>query len=222
MIPPDGDAEFVARMEDVLNLYERPYDPKTPIVCMDERPIQLVKETRVPIGMRRGKPRRYDYEYERAGTASAFLWTEALRGWRKARVRKRRTAIDWAHEVRELLKVDYPKAQKVILVCDNLNTHTPAAFYKAFPPEEACRLACRLEIHYTPKHGSWLNIAECELAVLSKQCLKERIPTLSRLKKRVEAWSTDRNKRQRGVDWHFTTKTARIKLKRLYPQVQLS
>ena len=222
MIPPDADAEFVAHMEDVLSIYERPYDLKQPVVCMDERPVQLVKETRVPIPMKRGKPRRYDYEYERAGTACAFLFTETLRGWRKARVRKRRTAVDWAQEMRDLLEKDYPNAEKVILVCDNLNTHKPSAFYKVFPPEEAHRLACRLEIHFTPKHGSWLNIAECELAALSKQCLKDRVPSLRELKKQVVRWSAERNKRQRGVDWRFTTKQARNKLKRLYPQIQLS
>ncbi len=222
MIPPKANAEFVARMEDVLGLYERPYDVKYPVVCMDERPVQLVKETRVPTPMRRGKPRRYDYEYERAGTACVFLFTEALRGWRRACVRSRRTAMDWAEEMRVLLEKDYPDADKIILVCDNLNTHTTAAFYEAFPPEKACQLAQRVEIHFTPKHGSWLNIAECELAALSKQCLNDRIPNLPAIKTKVTSWSKDRNKRQRGVDWQFNRGKARNKLKRLYPQIQLS
>ena len=218
----EQDAEFVARMEDVLEVYERPYDPKRPVVCMDERPVQFVKETRSPIPMRRGQPRRYDYEYERAGTGCVFLFTEALRGWRRTSVRKQRTAVDWAEEMRLLLEEDYPDAEAILLVCDNLNTHKASAFYKAFPPEKARELARRIEFHFTPAHGSWLNIAECELAVLSKQCLKERVPTLTALKRKVAAWSKDRNTRQRGVDWHFTTKKARNKLKRLYPEIQLS
>ena len=222
MIPAEQNAEFVARMEDVLAVYERSYDPNRPVVCMDERPVQFVKETRIPIPMRRGRPRRYDHEYERAGTGSVFLFTEALRGWRRTSVRKQRTALDWAEEMRLLLEEDYPKAETIVLVCDNLNTHKASAFYKAFPPEKARELARRIEFHFTPAHGSWLNIAECELAVLSKQCLKDRVPSLAALKRRVVAWSKDRNTRQRGVDWQFTTKKARNKLKRLYPEIQLS
>lgn len=222
MIPPKANAEFVARMEDVLALYERPYNSGYPILCMDERPVQLVKETRVPLPMRRGKPRRYDHEYERAGTACVFLFTEALKGWRRTSVRATRTAVDWAEEMRIVLEENYANTEKVILVCDNLNTHSAASFYEAFPPELARRLAERIEVHYTPKHGSWLNIAECELAALSKQCLKDRIPSMPALRSRVTSWSRDRNTRQRGVDWQFTTAKARNKLKQLYPQIQLS
>jgi len=222
VIPREQDAEFVARMEDVLGVYERPYDPKRPVVCMDERPVQFVKETRNPISMRRGQPRRYDYEYERAGTGCVFLFTEALRGWRRTSVRKQRTALDWAKEMQVLLEEDYPKAETIVLVCDNLNTHKASAFYKAFPPKKAYELVRRIEFHFTPAHGSWLNIAECELAVLSKQSLKDRVPDLITMKRRVTAWSRNRNTRQRGVDWQFTTQKARNKLKRLYPEIQLS
>jgi len=222
VIPPKANAEFVACMEDVLEVYHRPYDAKRPVVNMDERPTQLVKETREPLRTRPGGPRRYDYEYERAGMTSVFLFTEALRGWRKVTARERRTAVDWAEEVRALLDDEYPDAERVILVCDNLNTHKTGSLYKAFPPEEARRLAERLEIHYTPKHGSWLNVAECELSVLSRQCLGRRTPSMHALRRKVVPWARERNKRQRGVDWRFTTDDARIKLKRLYPQVQMS
>lgn len=222
MIPPKASPEFVARMEDVLEVYKRPYDPEYPVVNMDERPVQLVKETRTPIPMRPGRPRRFDCEYERAGVASVFLFTEALAGWRRVNTRERRTAVHWAEEVRSLLDDDYPDAKKVVLVCDNLNTHDTSSLYEAFPPEEARRLAERLEIHYTPKHGSWLNIAECEVSVLSRQCLGKRTSSLRELRRKVDPWARDRNKRQCGVDWRFTTDDARIKLKRLYPQVQMS
>ena len=157
-------------MEDILDVYQRPYDAGRPVVNMDEHPVQLVKETRTVVATRPGKPERYDYEYERNGTAVNFMFTEPLSGWRKVRVRERKTALDWAQEIKELLDTDYREAETVVLVCDNLNTHTPAALYEAFPPEEARRLAKRLEIHYTPKHGSWLNIAEIEMSVLSNQC----------------------------------------------------
>jgi len=222
MIPPKADAEFVAAMEDVLEEYERPYDPKRPRVNMDEQPVQLVKEIRQPLPVEPGQPRRYDHEYERAGTACVFLFTEALPGWRQVSVRAQRTAVDWAQEVAALLEGRYAEAEKVILICDNLNTHTIASLYKAFPPERARRLAQRLEIHYTPKHGSWLNIAECELSVLSRQCLRNRTASLPALVRKVTPWAQDRNARQRGVQWHFRTKDARIKLIHLYPQVQLS
>jgi hypothetical protein len=222
VIPPKADAEFVACMEDVLDLYERPYDPNCPIVNMDEQPVQLVKETRQPLAAGPGQPRRYDHEYERAGTGCVFLFTEALPGWRHVSVRPQRTAVDWAQELAALLEGRYAQAEKVIVICDNLNTHTIASFYKAFTPEKARRLARRLEIHYTPKHGSWLNIAECELSVLARQCLRTRTPSLPALARKVTPWARDRNARQRGVDWQFTTENARIKLKRLYPQVQLS
>lgn len=209
-------------MEDVLDLYRRPYDPKYPVVNMDEQPVQLVKETRQPLPTRPGRPRRYDHEYERAGTACIFLFTEALQGWRDVRVRPQRTAVDWAQELAELLDGRYAEAEKVILVCDNLNTHTIASFYKAFAPAQARRLAKRIEIHYTPKHGSWLNIAECELSVLSRHCLRNRTSGVQSLIRKLRPWARERNHRQRGVDWQFTAEDARIKLKRLYPHVQLS
>jgi len=222
VIPPQADAEFVACMEDVLEVYERPYDPKCPVVNMDEQPVQLTKEVRQPLETQPGRPRRYDHEYERAGTACVFLFTEALAGWRQVNARPQRTAVDWAQEVAALLEGRYARAEKVILICDQLNTHAVASLYKAFPPERARRLAQRLEIHYTPKHGSWLNLAECELSVLTRHCLRNRTPSLGALLRKVTAWTRDRNARQRGVDWQFTTPDARIKLKRLYPQVQLS
>ena len=205
-------------MEDILDLYHRPYDPDTPLVCMDEKPIQLIKETRIPLPVLPGKAARYDYEYERNGTAVNFMFTEPLAGWRKVNVRARKTSVDWACELKELLDVDYPEAEKVRLVCDNLNTHTIASLYQAFEPAEARRLATRLEIHYTPKHGSWLNIAEIELSALTKQCLDARIPDLETLSKETKAWEQTRNESQKTVDWQFTTDDARIKLKRLYPQ----
>jgi hypothetical protein len=220
VIPAKQNAEFVAQMEDVLDLYCLPYDPKVPLICMDERPMQLIKETRHPIPASPGNPARVDYEYERNGTATHFLFTEPLGGWRKANVRERKTAVDWAEEMRLLLEEDYPEAEKVILVCDNLNTHKIASFYQAFPPEVARPLVARLEIHYTPTHGSWLNIAECELSVMSRQCLGRRIGDMETLCQETKAWEQKRNHKQTGVDWQFTTTDARIKLKRLYPQIK--
>ena len=217
MIPPKQNAAFVAAMEDILDVYQRPYDAGRPVVNMDEHPVQLVRETRTVVATRPGKPERYDYEYERNGTAVNFMFTEPLSGWRKVCVRERKTAVDWALEIKELLDTDYRDAETVVLVCDNLNTHTPAALYKAFSPEEARRLARRLEIHYTPKHGSWLNIAEIELSVLSNQCLKERIPDIESLKEQTSAWMNDRNNESKAVHWRFTTDDARIKLRKLYP-----
>jgi hypothetical protein len=209
-------------MEDVLEVYERPYDPKVPVVNLDEQPVQLVKETRQPLDVEPGHARRYDHEYERAGTACVFLATEALAGWREVRVRPQRTAVDWAQELAALLEGRYARAEKVIVICDQLNTHTVASLYKAFPPEKARHLARRLEIHYTPTHGSWLNIAECELSVLTRQCLRTRTASVAALVRKVAPWARDRNARQRGVHWQFRTKDARIKLKRLYPEIQLS
>ena len=222
MIPPRQNAEFVACMEDVLELYQRPYNPQIPVVCMDEKPVQLVRETRQPWPARPGRRRRYDYEYERAGTACLFMFTEALGGWRQVSIRERRTAIDWAEELREVLNHKYARAEKVILVCDNLNTHKLASFYEAFAPTQARQLAQRLEIHYTPRHGSWLNIAECELSVLTRQCLWERTADSADLGHKVYPWAKERNRRQRGVDWQFTTADARIKWKRLYPHIKVS
>jgi len=208
-------------MEDVLELYKRPYNPAIPVICMDEQPTQLIKETRMKIPVEPGKPERVDYEYERNGTAVNFMFTEPLAGWRKVNVRERKTSIDWAYEIRDLLDEDYPEVEKVILVCDNLNTHTIASLYEAFEPEEARRLAERLEIHYTPKHGSWLNVAEIELSVFTKQCLDRRIPDMATLQQEAKAWYRKRNANQKGVDWQFTTEDARVKLKRLYPQIQM-
>ena len=222
MIPPKHNGGFVACMEDVLEVYRRPYDGRHPVVCMDEQPVQLVKETRRPVPAAPGRRQRIDYEYERAGTASVFLFTAPLARWRRTNVRPRRTAIDWAEEMRRLLDEDWPEAEKVIVVCDNLNTHTIGAFYEAFEPTEARRLVERLELHPTPKHGSWLNVAECELSVLSRQCLRVRLGTIATLKRRVTLWEQDRNQRQCGVQWQFTTADARIKLRRLYPQIQLA
>lgn len=221
MIPPEQNAEFVARMEDVLEVYHRPYDPKRPVVCLDEQPTQLVAETRQPIAVQPGQPARYDYEYERRGSATNFMITEPLAGWRKVNVRETKTAIDLAHEIKELLDVDYPDAETVVLVWDNLNTHTPASLYKAFEPPEARRLLERLEIHYTPKHGSWLDVAEIELSVFTKQCLARRIDNIDTLRREAKAWADARNADQTGVDWQFTNEQARIKLHHLYPQVTL-
>jgi len=205
-------------MEDVIDLYHEPYDAQRPLVCMDEQPRQLIRETRIPVPAARGRPAREDFEYEREGTANLFLVVEPLAGWRHVEVTERRTSVDWARQIRWLLDERYPAVQQVRLVCDNLNTHKIASLYEAFEPEEARRLARRLEIHYTPKHGSWLDIAEVELSALSHQCLDRRIPDASTLKSEVAAWEQDLNSRQRGVDWRFTTRDARIKLKRLYPQ----
>jgi hypothetical protein len=209
-------------MEDVLEVYKRPYDRKVPVVCMDEQPTQLIRETRQAIPAKQGQPERVDFEYERNGTAANFMFTEPLAGWRKVNVRERRTKIDWAKEIKQLLDVDYPDAKRVILVCDNLNTHKLASLYEVYPPAEARRLVERLEIHHTPKHGSWLNIAEIELSVFTRQCLDQRIHHLRNLKASAKQWYAERNRRQKTVEWQFTTDDARIKLKRLYPQIQMS
>lgn len=220
MIPPKRNAEFVACMEDVLDLYQQPCDPEIPLVNMDEQPVQLTKETRLPIPASPGKPERIDYEYERNGTASIFIFVQALRCWRRATVRRQHTSKDWAQEIKHLLEIDYPDARKVRLICDNLSTHKIAALYEAFAPEEARRLAERLEIHYTPKHGSWLNIAECELSALTRQCLDRRIPDMETLMTELQAWEASRNSQQRGIKWQFTTRDARTRLRRLYPEIQ--
>jgi hypothetical protein len=221
VIPPEQDAEFVACMEDVLEVYRRPYDPQRPVVCLDEQPTQLVGETRVPVPAQPGQVPRYDYEYERLGTANNFMIAEPLAGWRKVSVRETKTALDLAQEIKQLLDVDYPDAEKVVLVWDNYVTHAPASLYKAFPPEEARRLLERLEIHYTPKHGSWLDMAEIELSVLAQQCLSRRISDIEVLRSETKAWADRRNASQTGVDWQFTVTDARTKLKRLYPQVKM-
>lgn len=217
-IPPEQNATFVAAMEDVLEVYSRPYNPARPVICMDEKPYQLLGEVRNPIPAEPGAVEKVDSEYKREGTCSIFIFTEPLAGWRYTEALERRTKIDWAHRVKWVLDRQYPDAEKVVLVMDNLNTHVISSFYEAFPPEEAFRLAQRLEIHYTPKHGSWLDIAEIELSALAAQCLgTRRIPSIELLNKELSAWETQRNADQKGVDWHFTTDDARTKLKRLYP-----
>jgi len=208
-------------MEDVLEVYQEPYDATRPVICMDETSKQLVGETRTPIPAQPGAPARVDYEYERKGTADVFMFTEPLRGWRWAPVTERRTRIDWAHQVKELADVHYQDALVIRLVMDNLNTHSTASLYEAFAPQEARRLAQRLEIHYTPKHGSWLNIAEIELKALTVQCMDRRIPDITTLRREVRAWENQRNLSTVGVDWQFTSRDARTKLKHLYPVIQL-
>lgn len=206
-------------MEDVLEVYHRPYDAEYPVVCMDEQPVQLTKETRTPLLMKQGEPERFDYEYERNGTACIFMFNEPKVGKRSVCAEEQRTMTDWAHQIKRLLDEDYPAAKKVILVCDNLNTHKAAALYKAFQPEEARRLLARLEIHHPPKHGSWLNMAEIELAALTRQCLGRRIPDINTLKIQLVAWNTARNNASATINWQFTTTDARTKLKRLYPTI---
>jgi hypothetical protein len=204
-------------MEDVLETYCLPFDKNVPLVCMDEKPYQLLDEALTPIPMKPGKKKKIDYEYERKGTCSIFIFTEPLAGWRKTSVREQRTKKDWATEIHELLTVHYPDQPKIRLVMDNLNTHTIGSLYEVYPAETARALAKRLEIHYTPKHGSWLNIAEIELSVMGRQCLKRRIPDMDTLRTELAAWHTNRNTNQKTVDWQFTTSDARIKLKHLYP-----
>jgi len=206
-------------MEDILDTYCLPYDPDWPVLCMDEQPVQLLKETRTPIAATLNHPRRVDYEYERAGTASVFMFTEPLIGWRQVSTREHRTKVDWAIEMADLLNGRYAKTKKVILVCDNLNTHTKGAFYEVFSPEEARRLVERIEFHFTPKHGSWLNIAENELSSMTGQCLKDRKMTdIDMLRKETSAWATNSNEKQRGVNWQFKVENARQKLRSLYPK----
>lgn len=206
-------------MEDILDMYERPYDARFPVVCMDEQPVQLIGETRIALSAGSGRTEKYDYEYRRNGTAVNFMFTEPLACWRKVDVRHTKTMIDWAQEIRILLDVEYPQAEKVILICDNLNTHKIASLYEAFEPQEAKRLKDRLEIHYTPKHGSWLNVAEIELSLLTRQCLLRRIPDRPTLQKQAQAWYKRRNGNQKAVDWQLTSDDARVKLKKLYPQL---
>ena len=220
MIPPQQNAEFVAAMEDVLEVYHRPYGPARPVVCLDEQSKQLIKETRTPIPAAPGRPERTDYEYERNGTANLFMLFEPLGGWRHVKVTARRTRSDFAEVIRELVDVHFPQAEKIVLVMDNLNTHKPASLYEAFPPAEARRLIEKLEIHYTPKHGSWLDMAETELSILTKQCLDRRIPDMPTLVREVAAWLAQRNSAKATIDWQFTTDKARLKLKRLYPSFQ--
>jgi len=220
VIPPQANADFVCAMEDVLDLYHEPYDPLRPVVCFDESNKQLIRETRTPLPMQPGQPQRYDYEYERLGTCNLFMFFEPLTAWRDVQVTDRRTMLDYAQCMKYLVDERYPQAEIVRVIQDNLNTHKPAALYEAFPPQEARRILQRLEFHYTPKHGSWLNMAEIELSVLNNQCLDRRIGDKTTLINEVTAWNTDRNQRAASVKWQFTTQDARIKLKRLYPSFQ--
>ena len=207
-------------MEDVLEVYARPYDPKRPVICLDEKSKELHGQIREPLPAAPGKERREDSEYIRNGTANLFLWVEPLSGRRRVRVTERRTAIDFAHELRLLVEQDYPDAERIVLVTDNLNTHHPACLYEAFSPEEARRIAARIEWHYTPEHGSWLNMAELELSVLARQCLNRRIADRQTLIREAAAWQRRRNASRTTIDWQFRTDDARIKLKRLYPVVK--
>ena len=218
MIAPEASAAFVANMEDVLEVYQRPHDPLHPVVCLDETSKQMIIETSTPIAAKPGRKARHDYEYERGGVANLFMMFAALEGWRHVKVTDRRTAIDYAHVLKDLSDTHFPNATKIVLVQDNLNTHKPASLYEAFPAAEARRLIERFEWHYTPKHGSWLDMAESELAVLSTQCLDRRIPNKEALVREVAAWQDIRNKRHLKANWQFTTNNARVKLKSLYPQ----
>jgi len=208
-------------MEDVLNVYTLPHDPRKPLVCMDESSKQQVKNVRSPIPMKSAHPERFDNEYERNGVSALFMFFAPLEGWRHVEVTDTRTACDWAHQVKQLVDVHFPNAEIIRLVMDNLNTHTTASLYKAFPPAEARRLAEKLEIHYTPKHGSWLNMAEIELSVLSRQCLNRRIPDQETLKAEVSSWASRRNGAGCKMEWRFTTENARVKLAKLYPTINL-
>ena len=220
VIPPEADGEFAACMEEVLDTYAQPYDAACPVLCMDEQPVQLLKETRVPIPATKDHPKRVDCEYERAGTASIFLFCEPLSGWRQVTVRERRTRVDWAEEVELLLRTRYADAKKVILVSDNLNTHTKGAFYEAFDAETARGIVRRLEFRHTPKHGSWLNVAENELSAMTRQCVSgRRFGTIEFLREETAAWQQHQNDKQRGVDWQFKVDDARMKLKSLYPKI---
>ena len=207
-------------MEDVLTVYQRPLDSARPVICMDETSKQLMGETRVSLPVAPGQPQREDYEYERHGVANLFLFCEPLAGWREIQVTERRTRIEWAVAMRELSDQHYPTAERITVVLDNLNTHGPASFYEAFTPEEARRLTERFEFHYTPQHGSWLNMAEIECSVLSRQCLDQRIGEAETLRNKVRAWTQQRNASSKNIDWQFTTAEARINLKRLYPVIQ--
>jgi transposase len=219
-IPPEGNCEFVAAMEDVLDVYTRKSDEKHPIVCMDECPRQLIGEVRTPQEIQKGKAGRFDTEYVRNGTCDLFMFAAPLKGWRRVEVTEQRKREDWAREIKKLVDHDFPDAEKIVLVMDNLNTHTIGSLYETFSPEEARRIRDKLEIHYTPKHGSWLNMAEIEINVLVNHGLTKRIPTIRQMKKEAKAWNLARNKTVKKINWRFTTEDARIKLYRLYPQFQ--
>jgi transposase len=221
VIAPKANAAFEANMEDVLDVYAKPFDPERPVVCVDEGGKQLIGDVREPLPVRPGAPAKADSVYERGGMANLFMAFEPLAGMRRVEVTERKAGVDFARFLRALGDEHYPGAEKVVLVCDNLSTHTPAALYATFEPAEARRLAERFEWHYTPKHGSWLNVAEMELSVLARQCLDRRIPDASTLKKEVAAWEKARNAAVVKVDWQFTTADARVKLKKLYPTIEL-
>jgi hypothetical protein len=218
-IPPKQNADFVAHMEDILEVYALSYDPEIPLICMDEKPYQLLAEELESLPMKHRQPVKEDYKYVRCGVSNIFVFTEPLGGWRHVSVTARRTKVDWALSVRELLEVYYPKAKRIRMVMDNLNTHGISSLYEAFPADVALNLAKRLEIHYTPKHGSWLNVAEIELSVMSSQCLKRRLSSTEELVTQLSAWETIRNNSNKTVNWQFTTDDARIKLKSLYPRI---
>lgn len=221
VIPPEADGEFVAHMEDVLEVYSRPYNPQVPVLGMDEQPVQLVEEVKTPLEATQKHPRRVDYEYRRAGVANIFMFAEPLAGWRHVSVRERKTKVDWALEMADLLEGRYAQCETVIVVCDNLNTHTPGAFYETFEPERARALVSRIEFHYTPKHGSWLNIAENELSSMTRQCIAgRRIGTIQKLRQETTAWHEDVNQTQRGVEWQMQIDDARTKLKSVYPKIK--
>lgn len=219
-IPPEANADFVYHMEDVLEVYQRPYDARFPKLCMDEGSKQLLAHTREPVKMQAGKAERIDYEYEREGVCNVFVAVEPETGACLLQVSERRTKQEWAQFLREVIDVHYSQAEKIVLVMDNLNTHTPSSFYEVFPPEVARRLTEKLEIHYTPKHGSWLNMAEIELSVLARQCLHQRLASLDAVTAQVDAWQQQRNQAHVTINWRFTTQDARIKLKRLYPSIE--
>lgn len=220
VIPPEANAEFVANMEEVLDVYQRPYDASHPVLCMDEQPMQLLSETRKKIKATKKHPKRVDYEYKREGTASIFMFNEPLSGWRTVKVRPQRKKVDWAIEVAKVLDKRYGDCDQVTLVCDNLNTHTKGAFYEAFPADRAREYVKKINFCYTPKHGSWLNVSECELSAMTRQCLSgRRLGTIKKVKKEVKAWATKTNEKQRGVDWQMKIDDARIKLKSVYPKI---
>ena len=220
-IPPKANGAFVAQMEQVLDLYEKPYDSRYPLVCMDETSKQLVGDVQPPLPPQPGQIARQDYEYERNGTSNLFIWFEPLQSRRHVQVTDQRTAVDWAHFMKELAETHYPDAEKIVVVLDNLNTHGPGSFYEAFAPDAAKRLAARFEFHHTPKHGSWLNMAEIELSALSRMCLDQRISDKAVLTREVSAWESERNATSVTVEWRFTTSDARIKLKKLYPVISV-
>ena len=219
LIPPKKNSAFVAQMEQVLDVYKMPYDKDFPVICMDESPKQMTKETRIPISMKKGTPERVDFEYARKGVCNIFMANEPLKGKRFVEIKEKKTKKDWAYFIRKIADEYYKDAEKIKLVMDNLNTHSPSALYETFKPDEAKRIWDRFEFIYTPKHGSWLNMAEIELNVLNKQCLNRRMDNIDFIKSEVEAWSNARNNLNAKIIWQFTTQDARIKLKTLYPKI---